>query len=1076
MFYLYRTDRLFFTIILICYCLLSFPYIKKGWASSMSQYGKISKDDLVERAKELECLYLIEESLTNDSLTESLEKITSIIPLGFRNTVNCKAIIKFDKHIFNPDAKIENGDELESAIIVNDQKRGYIKVMYPKHTFLADDIIFLEHEVRLLNTIARRISETIEKKDSYQKYNYRNRWEAILNLLQETDHDILLYVCEKMLALMASINPNMVKNIFREMNWITYDLHNEVNFPLETLPAVDVIRFSKILFDNSIINFDDSQIYEYINLWVYQGKTYELIKIVDKRDSDVKKISQALSAYLKAVKNNEMTSEATKRWLKVELTRRFITGNPTLISKIHSHIHIEAFLKLLDAFISSPRSIGRIGGKGSGFFLANQILESHKDEFPEFENIVIPKTWYISSDEFGYLLEDNGFEELNEHKYLDMIHIRTNYPRVIQMLKNARMSPYILNELNKIVDSCEDCPLIIRSSSLLEDQIDTSFSGKYKSLFITNIGTRAERIKQLVEGILEVYASIFSPDSIQYRIKNNLLDCNEQMGIMIQEVVGHKVGPYYFPLFAGVAFSKNELRWSPRIKREDGLLRMVMGLGTRAVDRVGEDYPLLLSPGQANLRVNQSPQEIVKYSPQYMDLIDLNNNKFLTIPINELIKDYGDHIPNINLIASVLKNDIIMDTNPITTDFKNEHIVITLDGLVKKTSFIKQVKSILTLLQNKLGYPVDIEFASDGKHFYLLQCRPQSQNYDNAPVAIPTNIPFQSTIFTANKYISNGKVTGIKTVVYVDPYEYSKLESRKDLLNIRNIIHELNQILPRKSFLLMGPGRWGSRGDIKLGVPVAYSDINNTAMLIEVASKQSKYEPELSFGTHFFQDLVEENIKYLPLYPEDSESIFNRSFFMNSKNALSKILPIYENLDEVVKVITIDEVFFGKELIILMNGDLQKAIAYLEHPTPNNLSFNTNDITFPENSEHEEDGWKWRHYMAEQIAKQIDMDAFSVKGIYLFGSTNNCTARLNSDIDLLIHFDGTDETKERLNDWLLGWSLALSEMNYIKTGYQSNGLLDIHYISDQDITDKTSYAIKINSIFDPAYPLRLRPQ
>ncbi|MBS5931967.1 MAG: nucleotidyltransferase domain-containing protein [Clostridiales bacterium] len=1042
----------------------------------MNQYGTISKDDLVERAKELECLYLIEESLTKDSLTESLGKIPSIIPMGFRNPDSCKAVIEFDKQLFNPDGKIEDGDELESAIIVNNQNRGYIKVMYPKNTFMTGEIAFLEHEVRLLNTIARRFSETIDKKDSVQKYNYRNRWEAILDLLQKTDHEILLYVCEKMLALLASINPNMVKNIFNEMGWVKYNLNSEVNFPLETLPAVDVIRFSKILFGNSLINLDDLQIYDYINLWIYQGKTYELIKIVDKKDSDVKKISHALSAYLKAVKNNEMTSEATKRWLKVELTRRFITGNPKLISRIHNHVHIEAFHKLLDSFISSPRSIGRIGGKGSGFFLANQILESHKDEFPEFENIVIPKTWYISSDEFGYLLEDNGFDELNEHKYLDMIDIRTSYPRVIQMLKNARLSPYILNELNKIVDCCEDCPLIIRSSSLLEDQMDTSFSGKYKSLFITNTGTRAERIKQLVDGILEVYASIFNPDSIQYRIKNDLLDCNEQMGIMIQEVVGTKVGPYYFPLFAGVAFSNNELRWSPRIKREDGLLRMVMGLGTRAVDRVGEDYPLLLSPGQANLRVNQSPMEISKYSPQYMDLIDLDNNQFLTLPIQQVIKEYGDYIPNINLVASVLNNDIIMDSNPFTTDFKNDNIIITLDGLVKKTSFVKQAKSILALLQKKLGYPVDIEFASDGKHFYLLQCRPQSQNYDNAPVAIPNNIPYQSTIFTANKYISNGKVTGIKTVVYVDPMEYSKLESHKDLLNIRDIIHELNRILPRKSFILLGPGRWGSRGDIKLGVPVAYSDINNTAMLIEVASKQSRFEPELSFGTHFFQDLVEENIKYLPLYPEDRESVFNRSFFNSSKNSLSKILPMYSYLDEVVKVITIEETFFNKELIVLMNGDLQKAIAYLEEPSHINSGPNSHDITLPKNSEHNDEGWKWRHYMAEQIANQIDMEAFCVKGIYLFGSTNNCTARLNSDIDLLIHFDGTVETKEKLNDWLLGWSLALSEMNYIKTGYKSDGLLDIHYITDQDIIDKTSYAIKINSIFDPAYPLRLRTQ
>ncbi|NLK27788.1 MAG: pyruvate, phosphate dikinase, partial [Clostridiales bacterium] len=957
----------------------------------MKEYKNISTVDLVERAKELECLYLIEEALSEVSLSDSLQKITSIIPTGFRNTYHCTVSIELDGQIYNQRTLPDNADELGSAIIVNGVSRGYIKVMYPKHTFPEDDLVFLDQEIRLLNTIAKRISETIGIRDTQVKSNYRYRWETILDLLQKTDHEILLYVCEKMLALLAGINPNLVENIFHEMGWEKYEIYGEVNFPMETLPEVDVIHLSNIIFKNSTKNLDDANIYDYINLWIYQGKTYELIKIVDKRDSDVRKISQALSAYLKAVENREMSSEATKRWLKVELTRRFITDHPKSIAKIHNHIRVESFIELLDTFLCSPRSIGRIGGKGSGFFLANQIIEAHKNEFPEFKNILVPKTWYISSDEFESLLEDNGMDELNEHKYLDLADIRTSYPRIIHRLKNARLSPYILNELNHILDNCQDRPLIIRSSSLLEDQIDTSFSGKYKSLFITNTGSKSERLKQLVEGILEVYASIFSADSIQYRKERNLLDCNEQMGIMIQEVVGCKVGPYYFPLFAGVAFSNNELRWSPRIKREEGLLRMVMGLGTRAVDRVGEDYPLLLSPGQPNLRVNQSPYELLKYSPQYIDVIDLHNNQFLTLPIAELMKEYGDQIPNSNLIASILKNDIIMDLNPWTTNFKTDTILVTFDGLIKNTSFIKQIRSILTLLQRELGYPVDIEFASDGKHFYLLQCRPQSRNHDNSPVAIPTNIPAQSTVFTANKYISNGKVTNIKTIVYVDPTEYSKISIHEDFLNIRNVISELNRILPRRSFLLMGPGRWGSRGDIKLGVPVAYSDINNTAMLIEISQKQSKYEPELSFGTHFFQDLVEENIKYLPLYPEDPDVLFNQAFFQGSKNSLADILPAYAYLQDIVKIIKIEETFYNKELVVLMNGDLQKAIAYLEHPSSTKVNESLNYHEIPEGDTSDEDGWKWRHYMAEQIANQMDMDAFSVKGIYLFGSTNNCT-------------------------------------------------------------------------------------
>jgi len=1040
----------------------------------MNQSNNISRDDLLERAKELECLYLVEEALAKLPLADSLNKITSIIPMGFRNTYNCMVTIIFDEQVFNENSLLDNIDELGTAIIVEGQNRGYIKVMYPKHTFPEDDIVYLDQEIRLLNTISRRISEKIEKSDQSNNQNYRSRWEAILNLLQNTNQNLLLYVCEKMLALLAGFNPYIVESIYQEMNWDKYDIHSEVNFPLETLPEVDVIRLSKILFDNSVKNLTDSQIYDYINLWVYQGKTYELIKIVDKKDSDVRKISQALTAYLKAISNNQITSEATERWLKVELTRRFITGDSALIAKIHKNLNIEAFLKLLDTYICSPKSIGRIGGKGSGFFLANVIIENNKYKYPELDNLITPKTWYISSEEFKYMLEENGFDELNEHKYLDLVDIRTNYPRIIQMMKNGRLSSYIMNELNRVLDACEDYPLIIRSSSQLEDHIGTSFSGKYKSLFITNTGTRAERMEQIVEGILEVYASIFNPDSIQYRIKHNLLDSDEQMGILIQEVVGRKVGNYYFPLFAGVAFSNNELRWSPRIKREDGLLRMVMGLGTRAVDRVGEDYPLLLSPGQPNLRINQSPIELSKYSQQYIDLIDLNNKQFLSLPISQLLKKHGNEISKLSLIASNLKNDIIMDVNPITTDFSNDDIIITFDGLTKKTHFNKQISTILSLLQSELGTPVDIEFASDGEHIYILQCRPQSKSQDNSPIGIPTNIPFNNTIFTADKYVSNGKVTGIKTVVYVDPYEYTKIDKFDDFMSIRSIISELNRILPRRSFILMGPGRWGSRGDIKLGVPVTYSDINNTAMLIEVAIKASELEPDLSFGTHFFQDLVEENIKYLPLYPEDKEIIFMESFFNGSTNGLSHILPKYGYLSDLVKVISIEDNFFNKELIVLMNGDLQKAIAYLDNKASLDSDASANSISIPELGDTNEDGWKWRHYMAEQIANQIDMEAYAVKGIYLFGSTNNCTARLNSDIDLLIHFDGDEKTKEKLSTWLKGWSMALSEINYLKTGYQTKGLLDIHYVTDEDIKNRTSYAIKIDSIFDPAYPLRLK--
>lgn len=1041
----------------------------------MNRYQDVPKEALAERAKELECLYLIDEALIVAIASDDLRRISDLIPVGFRNVEACRVVIELDGQLFYTKPMIEDGDDLISNIVVNNEVRGYIKVSYPHNTFPNDNIIFLEHEKRLLNTIANKISDSIYKQNLLIDNKSKKDWETIITLLKQTDHDMLLYICEKMLALLACRNTNLVKDIFNEMNWTKYKTIGEINFPLETLPAVDTTCFCEMIFKAAESCLEDNQIYDYISLWIYQGKTYELIKKVDKEDSDVKSISKALKQYSKAVKDNKMTNEATKRWITVELIQRFLTDHLPLISNAQQYISIDSICDLLDNYICSPKRIGKIGGKGSGLFIAHQIIKAHIDENKEFEKIKIPRTWYISSCELEHLIEINGLEELNEHKYKDIIEIRSGYPRIIQMLKNSTFSQYISNELGKLLDSCDNKPLIVRSSSLLEDQVDSSFSGKYKSLFLTNTGSKEERLRKLEEAILEIYASMFNPDSIQYRKERKLIDCSEQMGIIIQEVVGTRVGPYFFPLYAGVAFSNNELRWSPRIKREDGLMRVVMGLGTRAVDRIGDDFPILVSPGQPNLRVNQTTYEMIKYSPRMMDIIDVENNKFLTLPVSQIIKEYSDQIPHISDTVSIIKNDFITDVNVYTTDFRNDKFIVTFDSLIRKSSIMKLTKSVLELLKEQLGYPVDIEFASDGDDFYLLQCRPQSRNYDNAPAPIPANIPFHDTIFTADKYISNGKVTGIKTVVYVDPSEYRDLEKEQDIFNIASAISEINRILPRKSFILMGPGRWGSRGDIKLGVPIAYSDINNTAMLIEMEGEKLHYQPELSFGTHFFQDLVEENIKYLPLYPSDKNNIFNRSFFHSCNNAIAQIVPSCAYLDHVIRVIQIEENYHSKELVVLMNADLEKAIAYLDDPDRVIKDKNGIRMNIEEELEDKYDpGWKWRHYMAEQIANRIDMDRYGIKGIYLFGSTNNCTAKLNSDIDLLIHFDGTQEQKEHLNDWLNGWSIALSEINFLKTGYKSSGLLDVHYVTDQDIIDKTSYAIKINSIYDPALPLRLR--
>jgi hypothetical protein len=168
----------------------------------------------------------------------------------------------------------------------------------------------------------------------------------------------------------------------------------------------------------------------------------------------------------------------------------------------------------------------------------------------------------------------------------------------------------------------------------------------------------------------------------------------------------------------------------------------------------------------------------------------------------------------------------------------------------------------------------------------------------------------------------------------VDGQEYANLPSKADMNAVGTIVSRLNSILPRRSFILLGPGRWGSRGDITLGVPVTYSDINNTALLAEVARQKGSYVPDLSFGTHFFQDLVEANIKYLALYPDEEGSVFNEDFLKHSPNSLGDLLPDYAQYDRVVRVTEVEAVAPGFDLQIIMDGESNEALAFLRETRP----------------------------------------------------------------------------------------------------------------------------------------------
>jgi hypothetical protein len=1024
----------------------------------------------------------------DSDIDEVCQRIIEAIPPGWQYPDICIAEVKLEgKSYFSPNfrptAWIQSAD-----IVVQDRKVGEINVYYTQERPKADDGPFLKEETKLLETIVDRLSHFImysRMKTVFQDYqsgkkdiieHKTSEWQVALNFLRQTDNNLFFSISRRMLNHLCWSGIDEAEQLLQDSGegWRKeeVELADDENRPYHKRVLSFSEKLSDVTFRIASKYLTSEQILSNIQKWIQEERLSFLVQVAN-RNLPLAEVVDAIRRYHHIAPEGIELPPASKRGVQVSLIRRFLSDQPEFINIAKDYIEIDDFYNILDRIVFPPGSHGRLGGKSTGLFLAHQIIKKSRGRDDKLDGIKVPNTWYLTSDVLFNFLSYNNLNEVVEQKYKDINQVRLEYPHIVQTFKNCDFPTEIVQGLSMILDDFKDKPIIVRSSSLLEDRAGAAFSGKYKSLFLANQGTKQERLAALTDAIAEVYASVYGPDPINYRAERGLLDFGEEMGIMIQEVVGTRIGDYYFPPYAGVVFSRNEFRWSPRITQEDGLLRFVPGLGTRAVDRLSNDYPVLVAPGQIGLRVNAAVDEVVRYAPKNMDVINLKSNNFETIEIKELLKKFGRDIPNINKIISIYDGQVIRTPLGNEVDFEKDNLLVTFEGLLAKTKFIDNLNNLISLLEEKLGTPVDIEFACDGKNFYLLQCRSQSYSAGAEPAQIPKNIPKDKIVFSANRYISSGSVPNITHIVYVDPQKYSELADHSSLIAVGRAVGSLNKLLPRKKFVLMGPGRWGSRGDIKMGVKVTYSDINNTAVLIEIARKKGDYLPEPSFGTHFFQDLVESAIRYIPLYPDDSGTAFNENFFLKAENMLSDILPEYTTLADTLKVIDVAKNTGGLLFNILMNAELDEAVGILNEPS---ADIQPTLIPIDSGGRRTENHWAWRLRMAEQIASQLDPDRFGVNGFFVYGSTKNATAGPQSDIDILIHFKGTNKQRKDLEQWLEGWSLCLDEMNRLRTGYKTSGILDVQFVTDADIANKTSYAVKIGAVTDAARPLPMMPK
>ena len=575
---------------------------------------------------------------------------------------------------------------------------------------------------------------------------------------------------------------------------------------------------------------------------------------------------------------------------------------------------------------------GKIGGKAAGMMLAYRIL---MDAAPPDvrEAVRIPVSFFLASDLFYVFMANNGLVHWSDQKYKPEAEMRSEYPQIVRDFVNGKFPDDILERLRGILIEAGQRPLIVRSSSLLEDNFGTSFAGKYDSYFCPNQGTPEENLLSLTEAIARVYASCVNPNALLYRHSKGLVEYDERIAVLLQFVEGEQFEGYFMPHAAGVAFSRNLYRWSPQIRKEDGFVRLVWGLGTRAVESFGDEHPRLVALSHPLLQPADSTEEIRQHSQKCVDLIDLEKNALETFPVRQVL---SAQYPFLRYIAQIEADGYLGSLSSSMVDVNR--LVVSFDGLLRRTSFAKRMKGLLTTLEKYYDSPVDTEFTAeivdpDSTHpdirITLLQCRPQSHLRDAHEVELPTKLDLAEVIFSTRRMVPRGKVLGIRWVLFVPPDGYFALTSPADRTRLERSIGTVNAALKDEMFICVGPGRWGTSTP-DLGVGIAYGDIYCTRALVELTGKGIGPELEPSFGTHFFQDLVESNIYPLNVNLDDDDAVFNRDFFYKTRNHLSDFIHSDEGLLNTLRLIKVEDFFPGGSLALVMNDDVGKAMAFLQ--------------------------------------------------------------------------------------------------------------------------------------------------
>ncbi len=727
---------------------------------------------------------------------------------------------------------------------------------------------------------------------------------------------------------------NMFRHVLVERKVLTEAELTRLVHEQMSRDGVDPDKANRVLYRDSLTDLffathlEPAEIDNYVNLVRKQDRCQHLGRVLNNEHSSFAEVYEALREFCDIPKGEIYISAEEAMGIRVSLIGRYISAQLPFIGVAKKYVTIRDINGILRRTIGSRGVPGRLGGKAAGMILGQKILLPTLEEKDELllKYVRVPDTWYLSSGIFSEFIDQNELQFFHTQKYKNHDTIENEFHDVEEKFREASFSESVLERFKTLLEECGEHPLIIRSSSYLEDSFGLAFSGKYDSVFLHNQGDLETRMAKFIDAAKHVFASVYGPDPIRYRQDHGLIDYDERMAMIVQKVVGRRFGDYFFPFAAGVMFSYNSFGWSPKIDKKQGLVRLVLGLGTRAVERVGADYPRMIPLSHPNLRPEIEAQRIRKYSQKAFDALSLKTGALENVDITELAKEMQH--PELFDAVSILKDDHLAAPMFKTDDLGSKQLCVTFDNLLNKTEFVKLVRRTLAFLEKAYGVPVDVEFAWDGGKLYILQCRSLYTREELENVEIPVDVEKEDIFFTAGEGLTNCIIRDIEYVVYIDPKKYDGLASAAEKQKVARLVSRLNWRLSEKKYALFGPGRWGS-SDINLGVPVRYGDINHTVLLAEIAFAKDGITPEVSYGTHFFQDLVEADIAVLPLYPDATDSMLNETMIHNATNMISEIVPDAEKLSDVVRVVRVSDIKRGKYLHVYMSGDTQKGIGLL---------------------------------------------------------------------------------------------------------------------------------------------------